>query len=64
MAQRSGLPSLEIVAREMCRLITKYSPVIRLLYPGNAALMAALAAAEAACTALEEEISGVLVPGD
>lgn len=61
--RRTGLPSLDKIAREMCRLIVTFTPIIRSLYPENAALLAALAAANAACEALEEQISGVLQEG-
>lgn len=56
MTRRTGVPSLIDVAREMCRLITKFTPVIQRLYPENVALQAALAAANTACGALDEEL--------
>lgn len=63
MGRRTGLPSLRVVAREMCRLVTKFTPVIQRLYPENAALTAALLAANAACAELVTEIDGELEPG-
>lgn len=63
MTRRTGLPSLRVVAREMCRLVTKFTPVIQSLYSENAALMAALLAANAACAELVAEIDGELEPG-
>lgn len=56
MARRDGFYSLRKVAREMCRLITLFTPIIRGLYPNNTALQAALAAAMAACDELFKEI--------
>ncbi len=59
MAKRTGVPALMIVARRMCLLITKFTPVIVNLYPSNSQLLAALAAANAACAALHEELAEV-----
>lgn len=60
MAQRSGLPSILKHARAMCRFIALFTPTIQRLYGGNAALMAALAAANAACEVLATEIEEAL----
>lgn len=62
--RRDGLFSLEKVARRMCQLITKFEPVIRELYPDNALLLAALAAAMAACQELERQVSIEKNPGN
>lgn len=59
MTKRTGIPSLLNVAKIMCRLITDFTPVITTLYPTNTALLAALAAANAACAALEQELAEV-----
>lgn len=64
MTRRTGVPALMEVARRMCNLITKFTPVITQLYPSNAPLLAALAAANAACAALHEELSVVREYGD
>jgi hypothetical protein len=48
----------------MCNLIVKFTPVITELYPGNAALLAALAAANAACATLHAELATVREYGD
>lgn len=64
MATRTGVPSLITVANELCRLIVKFSPVIQLAYPGNSAVLAALAAANAACAALSEELVAIREIGD
>lgn len=52
------------IARRMCDLITKFTPIITQLYPTNAALLAALAAANTACAALHAELSEVREYGD
>jgi len=59
MAKRTGVPSLMEVARRLCLLIVKFTPVITATYPTNTTLHAALAAANAACNALHEELSTV-----
>lgn len=64
MARRTGVPTMMAIARRLCDLINKFSPVIASTYPGNAALMAALAAANAACSALHMELIEVREFGD
>jgi hypothetical protein len=64
MARRTGVPALLHIAKEMCRLITKFTPVITQLYPTNTALLAALAAANTACAALEAQLAAVREYGD
>ena len=64
MARRTGVPSMMQVAQTLCRLIVKFSPVIAVVYPGNAALQAALAAANAACAVLVDELAAVRETGD
>lgn len=64
MARRTGVPALMMIAMELCRLITKFTPIITQLYPTNAALLAALAAANAACSVLHAELSAVRAYGD
>lgn len=56
MARRDGFYSIRKVAKEMCRLITVFAPVIKQLYPDSPALHAALEAALAACRTLHEEL--------
>jgi len=63
-ARRTGVPSIMLIAREMCRLLAKFSPVITTLYPTNAALLAALAAAQAACAQLDAQLALVRDYGD
>ncbi len=64
MAKRTGVSTLMNLAKHMCRAIVFFTPVIRLAYPGNVLLMAALDAANAACHVLEEELQNVIVAGD
>ena len=64
MARKTGVPSLMAVAERLCFLITKFTPVITRLYPDNAALLAALAAANAACAALHVQLAAVRDYGD
>ncbi len=64
MARRTGVPSLMFVARRMCDLITRFTPIIIQLYPSNAALQAALSAANAACMVLHEQLAMVRQYGD
>lgn len=64
MARRTGIPTLMMIARRMCDLIVRFTPVIQDLYPTNAALLAALAAANAACAALHVELADVREVGD
>jgi hypothetical protein len=59
MAQRTGVPSLMEVARRLCLLLTKFTPILTARYGSNAELMAALTAANAACSALHAELSEV-----
>jgi hypothetical protein len=44
-------------------LVTAFTPVITRLYPTNAALLAALAAANTACAILEAEVTAQKEPG-
>lgn len=64
MTRRTGVPSLIDVASELCRLVSKYGTIIITLYPESTALHAALAAATAACSELEEELQKVRETGD
>jgi hypothetical protein len=64
VAQRTGVPTLLRVAMELCKYITQFTPTITRLYPDNAALLAALAAANVACSALAAALSEVREYGD
>lgn len=63
MAPRSGLWSIRYFGLKMCRYIALFTPVIQRLYPNNGALLAALAAANAACEVLVQEINAQLPVG-
>lgn len=52
---RNGLRKVRDFAYQICRAITFWTPVIRLAFPANPALYAALAAANQACALLVEE---------
>jgi hypothetical protein len=64
MARRTGVPTIQGVAKELCRLVTKFTPVIAAAYPSNSALLLALDAANAACAALVLELETVREYGD
>lgn len=55
--RRDGLYSIQKNARELCKFIVDFSPVIRRLYPANETLSLALDAALAACSALEAAVT-------
>lgn len=64
MAIRIGTWTLNQLANRMCRKLAKFTPLITAAFPENADLLAALAAATLACSALAVETEGVLVYGD
>jgi len=64
MAIRTGLPTIRDVAYRMCQLVVQFTPIIQRAYPENAALQAALSAANVACAALVEEADMQLPVGD
>ena len=64
MAVKTGVPTLQKVARSLCYFIYLFGPVIRRVYADNATLLAALDTARAACLALEVELEQVRVYGD
>jgi len=63
MATRTGMPAIVAVAREMCRLITKFTPIIRIAVSDNAQVLLALEAANAACSALDEQLAEFIETG-
>lgn len=54
--QRIGFYTLRKLAYGLCKALPQFSPIIRATFPNNAALLAALAAAEASCGVLVMEI--------
>lgn len=63
MARRTGIPALMEVAKEMCRLIAKFTPIIVALYGTDPAVSTALSAANAACAALHEKLVEIAETG-
>lgn len=63
MVQKIGFYSLRKTARSLCKYVFMFAPIIRQTYPNSTALHAALAAAEAACHALVEQIDLVAPQG-
>lgn len=63
MAQRTGMPTITKVAKELCRLITKFAPVIRIVTNNDATVSLALDTALAACSALEEALAEFIPQG-
>ena len=64
MAKRTYVPTLARISLQLCKTVTKATPVITRLYPANDALLAALAAANSACALLVEELEAVREYGD
>lgn len=64
MARRLGVWSIQQTAKRLCRLVSKFSPIITSTYSGNDALIAALAAALTACNELSNELELVREYGD
>lgn len=61
--RKDGFYSMRKHGRLLCRFIFQFTPVILKLYPTATALHAALAAANAACEVLVQEIDAVATPG-
>lgn len=64
MAKKTYVPTLLNLSVKLCRYIARATPVITQLYGSNATLMAALAAANAACNDLAQELAAVREYGD
>lgn len=62
--KKDGVPTLLRVAGLLCKYLAKFTPYIIQKYPTNAALLAALAAANGACGILVEELAKVREYGD
>lgn len=59
MAQRNGIPTILKIALRLCQLLDKFAPVLAVQFSGNAALLAAISAAQAACQVLTVEAAKV-----
>ena len=64
MAARNGVPTMIQVATRLCQLVAKFTPVITAQFPTNTTLLAALAAANAACGELSAQLALVRETGD
>jgi len=64
MARKTYVPLLLKLSTGLCLAITRATPLITRLYPENTALLTALAAANAACGVLGEELAKVREYGD
>jgi len=64
MAQKTYVPTLLRLSLRLCKYVVRATPVITRLYGTNAPLMAALAAANAACAELAQELAQVREYGD
>lgn len=64
MAKRTGMPAITKVAKEMCRLIVKFEPIIRAVTDNDPAVALALSGALAACSTLEESLQEYIEDGD
>lgn len=63
MAKRTGLWTINEVAKRLCGLVTAFSPIIRKAYPENDNLQLALDGALAACALLVDEAEAQLPVG-
>lgn len=59
MAKRNGIPTIYRLALRMCQLLDRFAPILAVQFSGNAALLAALASAQAACGVLATEANKV-----
>jgi hypothetical protein len=59
-AKRNGLRSIRDFAQNVCKYITFWTPIIKLAFPANPALYAALIAANNACALLVDEADKVI----
>lgn len=64
MATRTGIPKIVKIAKALCLAVTFFAPTIRKVTNNDPAVEAALAAALAACTLLEQKLEPYLPPGD
>jgi hypothetical protein len=63
MARRTGLATLRALAYRGCRLIATFTPILSTVYAGNAPLLAALSALNAACGVFVEIADETIVTG-
>jgi hypothetical protein len=53
---QQGIPTLSNLSYKLCRALGKFAPILTVTYASNPALLAALAAAQAACAELNKEL--------
>lgn len=60
MAKRTGLPTMQKLAKKTCQLYVKFAPIITAIYgTSNPALVTAVQAVNTACAELVLEIDGI-----
>lgn len=64
MAKRTYIPLIIAVTKRLCQVINTATPTIQRLYPSNGTLLAALTAANTACSLLNAEANAVREFGD
>ena len=64
MARRTGIPTTIKLAHKLCRAVVLFDPLIRKVTNNDPTVLAALAAALAACQLLVTELEAYLEPGD
>jgi hypothetical protein len=62
--RRTGLPTINKLAKDMCKYTTRYDPIIRKLFPESVAVLAALETANAACAVLVQQSELVIDEGE
>jgi hypothetical protein len=61
---RTGIPTIQIVALRLCRLLDKFAPLINLYYGDDPLVGPALAAAQASCAELRSVLEAHRQYGD
>jgi len=64
MSRRTGIPTTISLAHQLCRAVVIFDPLIRKVTNNDPAVLAALAAAMAACQLLVTELETYLEQGD
>lgn len=64
MAGRTGIPTLQKLARSMCQAIVKFTPVIRFVSDNDPLVISALELALSACGALDQQLDLYRQRGD
>lgn len=64
MAARTGMPTITKLAKQLCKYIVQFEPIIRVVTSNDPAVLAALAAALSACQVLDAELTAYIPVGD